>query len=81
MRLGLALPGINVDSSPLTGPGFVDQVQRVERLGFESLWAFDHINRGFLSLDPLTAVAAAAAWGLRAAAGDPGYRRSRCSCG
>ena len=47
MRLGLALPGINVDSSPLTGPGFVDQVQRVERLGFESLWAFDHINRGF----------------------------------
>ena len=29
--LGLALPGINVDSSPLTGPGFVDQVQRVER--------------------------------------------------
>ena len=61
MRLGVTMPRTAADGSPLTGTSFVDSVRRVERLGLDSLWAFDAIGRGFMLPDPLIAVSVAAA--------------------
>lgn len=61
MKLSLSLPAVNPDGNPLTGAGFVHQVQTLERLGFDGTWSFDNIGRGFPNFDPITAVAAAAA--------------------
>ena len=51
MRLGVSMPRDN----------FVATARLVERLGFDSFWAFDAIGRGFILPDPLIAVSLAAA--------------------
>jgi len=61
VRLGLALPTAQPDGAPLTGEALVDGARRAERAGFESLWCFDAIGRGFPTLDPLIGVSIAAA--------------------
>ena len=50
MRLGVTMPREN----------FVAAARLVERLGFDSFWAFDAISRGFILPDPLIAVSLAA---------------------
>src|SRR5437870_8943800 len=61
MRLGLALPNATPDGRPLTGPALIAGARLVERAGFDSLWCFDAIGRGFILPDPLIAVSVAAA--------------------
>jgi len=60
MRLGLALPNATPDGRPLTGPALIAGARAVERAGFDSLWCFDSIGRGFMIPDPLIAVSVAA---------------------
>ena len=60
MRLGLALPNATPDGRPLTGPTLIAGARAVERAGFDSLWCFDSIGRGFMIPDPLIAVSVAA---------------------
>jgi alkanesulfonate monooxygenase SsuD/methylene tetrahydromethanopterin reductase-like flavin-dependent oxidoreductase (luciferase family) len=50
MRLGVTMPREH----------FVTTARLVERLGFDSFWAFDAISRGFMLPDPLIAVSVAA---------------------
>jgi alkanesulfonate monooxygenase SsuD/methylene tetrahydromethanopterin reductase-like flavin-dependent oxidoreductase (luciferase family) len=50
MRLGVAMPRDNIAAT----------ARLVERLGFDSFWAFDAISRGFILPDPLIAVSVAA---------------------
>ena len=59
-RFGLSLPA-GGRSSPAPGArSLADAAQRIEAAGFESIWAFDAIGRGFLMADPLTALSVAA---------------------
>src|SRR5438477_1704480 len=60
MRLGLALPTTTSDGRPLTGAALIAGARAVERAGFDSLWCFDSIGRGFMIPDPLIAVSVAA---------------------
>lgn len=60
MRLGLALPNAMRDGAPLTGATLIAGARAVERAGFDSLWCFDSIGRGFMIPDPLIAVSVAA---------------------
>jgi alkanesulfonate monooxygenase SsuD/methylene tetrahydromethanopterin reductase-like flavin-dependent oxidoreductase (luciferase family) len=60
MRLGVALPNASPDGHPLTGPALIAGARAAERAGFDSLWCFDSIGRGFMIPDPLIAVAVAA---------------------
>ena len=56
-RFGLSLPA-GGRSSPAPGArSLADAAQRIEAAGFESIWAFDAIGRGWLMADPLTAKA------------------------
>ena len=57
MRLGVTIP----DGRHLTGDALIAGARMVEAAGFESLWAFDAIGRGFMLPDPLIAVSVAAA--------------------
>jgi alkanesulfonate monooxygenase SsuD/methylene tetrahydromethanopterin reductase-like flavin-dependent oxidoreductase (luciferase family) len=43
-----------------SGFGFADAIVRIEQTGFDSVWIADTINRGYFTLDPLTAAAAVA---------------------
>jgi len=61
MRLGVGVATINPDGSPLTGDVLVGSARTAERLGFDSLWFFDAMNRGFILPDPLIGVSVAAA--------------------
>lgn len=45
---------------PLSSRGLADGARRLESHGFDSVWAFDAIGRGFALPDPLIAVAVAA---------------------
>jgi alkanesulfonate monooxygenase SsuD/methylene tetrahydromethanopterin reductase-like flavin-dependent oxidoreductase (luciferase family) len=59
-RFGLSLPA-GGRSAPAPGARtLADAAQRIEAAGFESIWAFDAIGRGWLMADPLTALAVAA---------------------
>lgn len=60
MKLGLVLPMNAPDGTPSTGKSFVEVVQSIERTGFDSLWAFDAIGRGFILPDPLVGLSVAA---------------------
>jgi alkanesulfonate monooxygenase SsuD/methylene tetrahydromethanopterin reductase-like flavin-dependent oxidoreductase (luciferase family) len=60
MRLGVTMPLSNTDGSSLTGAALIAGARLVERLGFDSLWCFDAIGRGFILPDPLIAVSVAA---------------------
>lgn len=61
MRLGIALPTLSPDGSPLTGNALVSAARMIEDAGFDSLWCFDAIGRGTLLPDPLIALSVAAA--------------------
>ena len=61
MRLGVNLPMTAADGSPLTGDRLIDGARMIERVGFDGLWCFDAIGRGFILPDPLIAVSVAAA--------------------
>src|SRR5262245_61102306 len=61
MRLGVTMPRSGADGGPLNGDALMAGAQLVERLGFDSLFAFDAIGRGFILPDPLIAVSVAAA--------------------
>jgi alkanesulfonate monooxygenase SsuD/methylene tetrahydromethanopterin reductase-like flavin-dependent oxidoreductase (luciferase family) len=61
MRLGVNLPMTAADGSPLTGDRLIDGARMIERAGFDGLWCFDAIARGFILPDPLIAVSVAAA--------------------
>jgi alkanesulfonate monooxygenase SsuD/methylene tetrahydromethanopterin reductase-like flavin-dependent oxidoreductase (luciferase family) len=61
MRLGVNLPMTSADGSPLTGDALIDGARLIERTGFDSLWCFDAIGRGFMLPDPLIGVSVAAA--------------------
>jgi len=60
MRLGITMARTCPDGSPLTGEALVAGARLVERMGFDSLWCFDAIGRGFILPDPLIAVSVAA---------------------
>ena len=61
MRLGVTMARTCPDGSPLTGEALIAGARMVERAGFDSLWCFDAIARGFILPDPLIAVSVAAA--------------------
>jgi alkanesulfonate monooxygenase SsuD/methylene tetrahydromethanopterin reductase-like flavin-dependent oxidoreductase (luciferase family) len=61
MRLGVNLPMRAADGSPLTGDRLTDGARMIERAGFDGLWCFDAIGRGFILPDPLIAVSVSAA--------------------
>jgi len=60
MRLGVIMARSHSDGSPLTGPALIAGARQVERAGFDSLWCFDAIGRGFILPDPLIALSVAA---------------------
>ncbi len=61
MRLGVTMARLSPDGGPLTGEALIAGARLVERAGFDSLWCFDAIGRGFILPDPLIAVSVAAA--------------------
>lgn len=69
MRLGVVLSSSLADGSALTGDALVAGARRIEESGFESLWCFDAIGRGFILPDPLIAVSVAAATTARVEVG------------
>jgi alkanesulfonate monooxygenase SsuD/methylene tetrahydromethanopterin reductase-like flavin-dependent oxidoreductase (luciferase family) len=60
MRLGVNLPMTAADGGPLTGEALIAGARLIERTGFDALWCFDAIGRGFVLPDPLIAVSVAA---------------------
>ncbi len=60
MRLGAALPLADLGGGPLVGPSLADGARTVERLGYDSIWVFDAVGRGFILPDPLMALTVAA---------------------
>ena len=60
MRLGVNLPMTAPDGTPLTGDALIAGARLIERAGFDGLWCFDAIGRGFILPDPLIAVSVAA---------------------
>lgn len=61
MRLGAVLPITEPGGEPLNAGSLAEGARRLERVGFDSAWAFDAIGRGFILPDPLIAVSVAAA--------------------
>ncbi len=55
MRLGVTMARLSPDGGPLTGEALIAGARLVERAGFDSLWCFDAIGRGFILPDPLIA--------------------------
>jgi len=51
---------MSAEGGPLTGENFVTSVRAIEAAGFDSLWAFDAIGRGFILPDSLVALTVAA---------------------
>jgi alkanesulfonate monooxygenase SsuD/methylene tetrahydromethanopterin reductase-like flavin-dependent oxidoreductase (luciferase family) len=60
MRLGVIMPRTNPDGSPPTRDTLAEGARAIERAGFDSLWCFDAIGRGFMLPDPLIALTVAA---------------------
>lgn len=69
MRLGVIMPRMNPDGSPLTGNTLGDGARAIERAGFDSLWCFDAIGRGFMLPDPLITLSVAASVTSRVSVG------------
>jgi alkanesulfonate monooxygenase SsuD/methylene tetrahydromethanopterin reductase-like flavin-dependent oxidoreductase (luciferase family) len=61
MRLGVIMPRTTPDGGALTGDALTAGARMVETAGFDSLWCFDAIGRGFILPDPLIALSVAAA--------------------
>ena len=59
-RFGLSLPAGGRSAPAPSARSLADAAQRIEDAGFESIWAFDAIGRGWLMADPLTALSVAA---------------------
>ncbi|MGZ0188706.1 MAG: LLM class flavin-dependent oxidoreductase [Alphaproteobacteria bacterium] len=59
MKLGIVLS--TRDGDAIAGDTFIQSMQRVEAVGFDGLWFFDTIGRGYLNPDPLGAACAAGA--------------------
>jgi len=60
MRLGVTQASSRADGSALTGDALRTGARLVEQIGFDSLWCFDAIGRGFILPDPLIGVSVAA---------------------
>src|SRR5262245_24843770 len=69
MRLGVILPRMTHDGGALTGEALISGARAIERAGFDSLWCFDAIGRGFILPDPLIALSVAAAVTTRVSLG------------
>jgi len=61
VRLGLTMPRTGPDGGALSRASLIADARLIERLGFDSLWCFDAIGRGFILPDPLIGVSVAAA--------------------
>jgi alkanesulfonate monooxygenase SsuD/methylene tetrahydromethanopterin reductase-like flavin-dependent oxidoreductase (luciferase family) len=59
-RIGISLPSGGRSGPALGAQSLADAARRIEAAGFESIWVFDAISRGFLLADPLTALSVAA---------------------
>jgi alkanesulfonate monooxygenase SsuD/methylene tetrahydromethanopterin reductase-like flavin-dependent oxidoreductase (luciferase family) len=60
VRLGAALPFTAPGGGPLGPRDLAVAAEAIERNGFDSIWVFDAIGRGFMLPDPLTALSVAA---------------------
>jgi len=60
MRLGVTQASSRNEGSALTGDALIAGARLVEQVGFDSLWCFDAIGRGFILPDPLIGVSVAA---------------------
>ena len=60
MRLGAALPITGWEGAAIEAGHFARSAERLEKLGFASIWVFDAVGRGFILPDPLMALAVAA---------------------
>ena len=60
MRLGAVLPFTAPGGGPLGPRDLAVAAEAIERNGFDSIWVFDAIGRGFMLPDPLTALSVAA---------------------
>src|SRR5258705_10504602 len=69
MRLGIGAATMSPDGTPVTGDALVGSARTAERLGFDSLWFFDAMSRGFILPDPLIGVSVAAAASTRVEVG------------
>lgn len=61
MRLGMSLPNALDEGRQFTGETLADAARNIEAAGFDSIWAFDAVGRGFMTADPLVALSVAAA--------------------
>ncbi len=48
MRIGIISPTVETDGSPLQSGSIADGARRIETAGFDSLWVFDAVARGFM---------------------------------
>jgi alkanesulfonate monooxygenase SsuD/methylene tetrahydromethanopterin reductase-like flavin-dependent oxidoreductase (luciferase family) len=60
MRLGAALPAAALGGGPLQASSIARSARLLEELGYESIWSFDGVGRGFILPDPLMALSVAA---------------------
>lgn len=60
MRVGMIMPRTAVDGSSMRTETLAEGARRIETCGYDGVWAFDAVNRGFTLPDPLVAVAVAA---------------------
>jgi len=60
VRLGASLPILGLGGQPVGAGTFADGARLLERLGYDSLWVFDAVGRGFMLPDPLMALTIAA---------------------
>lgn len=60
MRIGAALPVGSLGGRPPTSGSIAANSSLIENLGYESIWVFDAVGRGFILPDPLMALAVAA---------------------
>lgn len=60
MRLGSALPASGLDGGPLAANDLATAARAIESAGYDSIWVFDAVGRGFMLPDPFMALTAAA---------------------
>lgn len=60
MRIGVVLPVASPTGGDVEGGDLARRARTIEEVGFQSLWAFDCVARGFIVPDPLMALCVAA---------------------
>ena len=60
MRLGAALSPVPLGGGEPTATSLADTCRTIEELGYDSIWVFDAVGRGFMLPDPLMALTVAA---------------------